>query len=130
MMVIVWKPVAVLGATLALLSACPAQAEMFGEDYKPCGDRENTLEIVDCVDVKTKTWDRRLNKAYKELAQFVEPGQRAPLKAAQKLWIQFRDANCGFYGSQEGTIRQIQAAECLRAMTQDRALELEEAMKP
>jgi uncharacterized protein YecT (DUF1311 family) len=112
-----------------LLAALPAAAEMFGADYKPCGDQSNTLATVDCVAAKTKVWDQRLNTAYKNLTQRIDAGQRDPLKAAQRLWVQYRDANCRFYGSQDGSIREIQAAECLRAMTQDRALELEKAMK-
>jgi uncharacterized protein YecT (DUF1311 family) len=112
-----------------LLLALPAAAEMFGLDYPPCGDQPNTVAIVDCVEAKTRVWDERLNKAYKELPQRIDAGQIGPLKEAQRLWIKFRDANCGFYRSQEGTIRQIQAAECMRSMTRDRALELENAMK-
>jgi uncharacterized protein YecT (DUF1311 family) len=114
---------------LALFISLPAAADMFGSDYKSCGDQSNTVAIVDCVTAQTKIWDQRLNTAYQRLAQRIDAGQRDPLKAAQRLWIQYRDANCRFYGSQEGSIRQIQAAECLRAMTQDRALELEKAMK-
>jgi uncharacterized protein YecT (DUF1311 family) len=130
MMVIVVKAMVLLGAaTVALLTAQPASAEMFGPDYRPCGDQPSTVATVDCVQAKTKAWDQRLNTAYKHLMQRIDAGQGDPLKAAQRLWIQFRDTNCRFYGSQEGTIRQIQAAECLRAMTQDRALELEKAMK-
>jgi uncharacterized protein YecT (DUF1311 family) len=87
------------------------------------------VEIVDCVGAMTKSWDQRLNTAYKNLMQRIDAGQREPLKAAQRLWVQYRDANCRFYASQDGTIRQIQAAECVRALTQDRALELEKAMK-
>jgi uncharacterized protein YecT (DUF1311 family) len=112
-----------------VLLTSPAAAEMFGEDYPPCGDQSNTVAIVDCLEAKTRTWDERLNKAYKDLPQRLDAGQLGPLKEAQRLWIKFRDANCGFYGSQEGTIRQIQAAECMRSMTKDRALELESAMK-
>ena len=37
--------------------------------------------------------------------------------------------NCAFYGVQDGSIRQVQAAECIRSMTEDRAHELEKAMK-
>jgi uncharacterized protein YecT (DUF1311 family) len=114
---------------LIVLLASPASAEMFGSDYPPCGDQSNTVAIVDCLEAKTKTWDERLNKAYKDLPQRLDAGQLGPLKEAQRLWIKFRDANCGFYGSQDGTIRQIQAAECMRSMTKDRALELENAMK-
>ena len=116
-------------AALASLIALPAVAEMFGPDYKPCGDQPNTLATVDCVAAKTKVWDQRLNTAYQSLAKRIDAGQRDPLKAAQRLWVQYRHVNCRFYGAQEGSIREIQAAECLRAMTQGRALELEKAMK-
>lgn len=115
---------------LAVSLASSAVAQMFGPDYKPCGNQPNTLAIVDCVAAKTKISDRQLNADYKKLMQYVDAGQREPLKAAQRLWIQYRDANCLFYGSAEGSIRQIKAAECLRSMTQDRAHELEEAMRP
>ncbi|MGD9614786.1 MAG: lysozyme inhibitor LprI family protein [Alphaproteobacteria bacterium] len=111
------------------LAAHPAEAEMFGPAYSPCGDRPDTFAIVACVQAKTKAADRRLNAAYKALQARIDPSQRQPLLAAQRLWVQYRDANCEFYGAQEGTIRQIQAAECLRAMTDDRARELEQAMK-
>ncbi len=122
------RPFPLIIPALVLLASAAA-AEMFGEDYSPCGDRSNTADIVDCIEAKTKVWDERLNKAYKDLPQRLDAGQLGPLKEAQRLWLKFRDANCGFYDSQEGTIRQIQAAECMRSMTKDRALELENAMK-
>ena len=85
--------------------------------------------IVDCVQARAKFWDERLNAAYKDLMKRIRPDQRQALLAAQQLWIQYRDANCAFYYTGDGTIRQVQAAECLRSMTQDRAQELEKAMK-
>jgi uncharacterized protein YecT (DUF1311 family) len=66
--------------------------------------------------------------AYKALQGRIDAAQRQPLLAAQRQWVQYRDANCGFYGAQEGSIRQVQAAECIRSMTEDRARELEKAM--
>ena len=116
---------------LVVLSGAPALAtDMFGDSYKPCGDQPNTIAIVECTAAKTKAWDARLNTAYVALQRIVDHPQRDPLRNAQRLWIQFRDANCGFYGAANGTIRQIQSAECVRAMTQDRALELEQAARP
>ncbi len=114
---------------LVLLAARPAPAEMFGPDFAPCGDKPSTLDIVACVNARTKVWDQRLNDAYKALQKRIDAGQADPLRAAQRLWLQYRDANCRFYGSANGSIRQVQTAECLRAMTQDRAIELEKAMK-
>ena len=37
--------------------------------------------------------------------------------------------NCGFYGTPDESIRKVQGAECIRSMTEDRARELEKAMK-
>ena len=112
----------------SLLAVLPARAEMFGPDYSPCGDKPSTLSIVECVQAKTNVSDRRLNAAYKALQARIDAAQRRPLLAAQRLWVQYRDANCGFYGVQDGSIRQVQAAECIRSMTEDRARELEKAM--
>ena len=70
-----------------------------------------------------------MNAAYKALQARIDAAQRQPLLAAQRLWVQYLDANCGFYGVRDGSIRQVQAAECIRSMTEDRAHELEKAMK-
>jgi uncharacterized protein YecT (DUF1311 family) len=106
-----------------------AAAEMFGPSFQPCGDKTSTLAIVECVQAKTNAADQRLNAAYKALQARIDVPQRQPLLAAQRLWVQYRDANCGFYGVQNGSIRQVQAAECIRSMTEDRARELERAME-
>ena len=107
----------------------PARAEMFGPCFQPCGEKTSTLAVVECVQEKTNVADQRLNAAYKALQAQIDANQRQPLLTAQRLWVQYRDANCAFYGTQDGSIRQVQAAECLRSMTDDRARELEKAMK-
>lgn len=113
---------------LALLVALPARAAMYGEGFAPCGDRASTAEVVDCLAAKTTVLDRRLNAAWRDLQGRIDPDQRKPLLEAQRLWIRYRDANCRFYAERDGSIRQVDEAECLRAMTEDRALELEHAM--
>ena len=102
---------------------------MFGPGFQPCVDKPSTPGVVECVQAKTNVADQRLNAAYKALQARIDAAQRQPLLSAQRLWVQYRDANCGFYGTQDGSIRQMQAAECLRSMTEDRARELEKAMQ-
>ena len=114
---------------LASLATLPVEAEMFGPGFQTCGEKTSTLAVVECVQAKTNVADQRLNAAYKALQARIEAAQRQPLLAAQRLWVQHRDANCAFYGVQDGSIRQVQAAECIRSMTEDRARELEEATK-
>jgi uncharacterized protein YecT (DUF1311 family) len=114
---------------LAMTVTLPAEAEMFGAGFRPCGEKTSTPEVVECVRAKTSIADQRLNAAYKALQAQVDNAQSQPLLTAQRLWVQYRDANCVFYGTQDGSIRQVQAAECMRPMTEDRASELEKAMR-
>ena len=113
---------------LAFMAAVPASAEMFGPGFQPCGDKPSTPAVVECVQAKTNVADQQLNAAYKALQARIDAAQRQPLLSAQRLWVQYRDANCAFYGVQDGSIRQVQAAECIRSMTEDRAYELETAL--
>ena len=94
------------------------------------GDREqncdgSTYEIVECLKVKTAQWNRRLNAAYKQALEDAQPKQREQLRAAQRLWVQYRDANCLYYDLGEGTIARIEAGYCMKDLTQARAQELE-----
>lgn len=99
-------------------------AEIYGAEYEACSGG-STIEIIDCISARTRSWDDALNAAYESAMAQADPAQRDPLRVAQRLWIAYRDANCRFYGSREGSIRQIEAAECLRFMTEARARELQ-----
>jgi uncharacterized protein YecT (DUF1311 family) len=81
--------------------------------------------MVECLKEKTAQWDKRLNAAYQKAQGGAGNAQRDQLRAAQRLWIQYRDANCLYYGMGEGTIARLEAGECMRSMTEARAKELE-----
>ena len=110
-----------LVAVLALVSV--AQAGDQGEPEQSCDG--NTFQMVECLKGKTAQWDKRLNIAYQKAVQDAQPAQRDQLRAAQRLWIQYRDANCLYYGLGEGTIARLDAGECMRSMTEARAREFE-----
>jgi uncharacterized protein YecT (DUF1311 family) len=112
---------------LAVVASLPAEAEIFGLGFQLCGEKTSTLAVIECVQAKIDAADQRLNAAYKALQAHIDAAQRQSLLAAQRLWVQYRDANCAFYGTPDGSIRQVQATECLRSMTEDRARELEKA---
>jgi uncharacterized protein YecT (DUF1311 family) len=85
----------------------------------------STYQMVECLHKLTEKWDRRLNKAYQEALKDGPKEQREQLRKAQRLWVQFRDANCMFYALGEGSIARLDAGECMRGMTETRAKELE-----
>ena len=109
---------------IGLVLVSPAFADEPDEPDQECG--VSTYEMVECLKAKTAFWDKRLNAAYQaKLKETEGKQQREQLRAAQRLWLQFRDANCLFYDLGEGTIARIEAGECMRSMTEARAKELE-----
>jgi len=108
-------------AILVLASAAPAGDQ--GDPATSCGG--GTPEMVECLTARTAQWDKRMTIAYQQALNDAPPQQRAQLRAAQRLWIQYREANCLYYGLGEGSIARIDAGECLRSMTEARARELE-----
>ncbi len=112
---------------LAAVMAALAPAANARDPGEPAScDGVSTPEIVDCVNAKTAQWDKRMNAAYQKALKADEPRRQEQLRAAQRLWIQFRDANCLYFDMGEGTIARIDAAECMRNMTEARARELED----
>ncbi len=112
-----------LGAALTAALVSAACAGDQGDPDQACDG--NTFQMVDCLKAKTAQWDKRMTTAYQQAIKDAGQQQREQLRAAQRLWIQYRDANCLYYGMGEGTIARIDAGECMRNMTEARARELE-----
>jgi|SRR6266702_7065717 len=112
-----------LGAALTAALVSAACAGDQGDPDQACDG--NTSQMVDCLKAKTAQWDKRMTTAYQQAIKDAGQQQREQLRAAQRLWIQYRDANCLYYGMGEGTIARIDAGECMRNMTEARARELE-----
>jgi len=113
-------------ALFIAVSAAKAEtaSEWYGPEYRQCGDAD-TATIVQCVNKLVKLWEARLDAAFKKLLDLTEADRREELQKTQDLWVQYRDANCRWYGSGAGTIKRIEASECMRIMTSRRALDLE-----
>ena len=113
---------------LTALVAIPAtaSADMYSAEYQAC-NQSTTVDIVECVSSAGKKWDARLKPAFDALVERSEPAQLPALEQAQRLWAEYRDANCTFYAGAGGTLAQTEAAECFRAMTRARVCELQQA---
>ena len=120
------QAITVLGALTFGLPALAIDDVPYGAEYQTC-TKGSTVDIEQCIGRLTRAWDRRLNAAYRMLLKSQPRSDQ--LRIAQRLWLQFRDANCRYYGSSEGTIRRLQYAECMRSTTAHRALELEDLAK-
>jgi uncharacterized protein YecT (DUF1311 family) len=108
---------ALIGAAVSAFAGDPGDPETICDG--------STYEMVDCLKAKTAYWDKRMTIAYQAALKDAQPKQREQLRVAQRLWIQYRDANCLYYGLGEGTIARIDAGECMRKMTEDRTREFD-----
>jgi uncharacterized protein YecT (DUF1311 family) len=114
-------------AAIGLASSATLAAEE--ADKEPSCDG-STNQIVECQKAKLARLDQRLNAAYQQALKNASPGQLEQLRIAQRLWLQYRDANCLFYDKGEGTIARIETGSCMLSMTEARARELEDVGSP
>jgi uncharacterized protein YecT (DUF1311 family) len=109
-------------AAVALLGA--AVFAIAGEQGNPGDCAGSTPEMVDCLMAQHAHWDKQLTIAYQQAMKDAVPAQKEKLREAERAWIKYRDANCGYYAAGEGSIARIDAAACMLNMTQKRAEEL------
>lgn len=117
----------------ALYPACLGQASTACQDL-PGG--QTTIGISECIQAETAEWDAILNEEYvatQELNAMADAeglsrmmDRTEALRAAQRAWIAFRDADCAarYAMWQDGSIRTVVGANCHLTMTAQRAIEL------
>lgn len=117
----------------ALVLACStwaahAQGTVLSPQHAACmrHSGDTTMGMIDCIAAETQRQDRRLNQAYKAAMALQSPERKKQLRAAQRAWIQFRDANCAFYFDPGGgSLARVSANDCVMTSTAQRAQELE-----
>ena len=121
---------AVLLAASSLLIA-PAAAQTgtvpLSATFQTCLDKSGgvTAEMHACISAEHERQDQLLNRNYKALMADLTPERKKQLQTAQRLWLQYRDANCQFYADPDGgTAAGVAAADCVLQMTAGRAREL------
>nr|WP_315970127.1 lysozyme inhibitor LprI family protein [Comamonas testosteroni] len=116
-----------LAPCLALSSLDARAAGEYSRQYESCMTQaQSTTATVGCIGDEVEIQDKRLNKAYQALMPTLKPERQKKLRALQRQWLQFRDANCAFYLDPEGgTITRITGSRCILDMTASRADELE-----
>ncbi len=119
-------------ALVSLLS--PLSSIARAEDGSQCNADGNTSEMAACAQDDLAKEDKNLNKvygAYLKKMQSLDADMVATppdtavgrLKAAQRAWIAFRDAECPLESvdNMGGSIEHILIPACLATLTKDRA---------
>jgi uncharacterized protein YecT (DUF1311 family) len=115
-------------AIVGVAHASPLTNADTSNSYAACMDKSGGITSAreDCISEELELQDRRLNNSYKALMTSILQERRADLRDAQRKWIAFRDANCGFYYDPEGgSAARLASMGCVLTFTADRAHELE-----
>jgi uncharacterized protein YecT (DUF1311 family) len=115
------------GIVIAIMCMLWTQSLQAEPKEENCEDRKSTADIVECLAIQAAVWERRLNAAYQKLIDDLPARRRDRLRSAQRIWLQFRDANCAYFASRDGTIARVDAGQCLLRLNAGRAIELEES---
>jgi uncharacterized protein YecT (DUF1311 family) len=84
--------------TIVLLAAVltakvPVRAQHMNEKDTPCSTAVTTAELRSCFARDRDVADSGLDDAYKEIRARLDGEDATRLNLAQRLWIQYRDAN-------------------------------------
>jgi uncharacterized protein YecT (DUF1311 family) len=109
--------------------AVAAADNEMSQEYLTCIDKSNgvTSEMLDCISAELMRQDTRLNENYKRLMSKLSAKRKEGLREAQRAWVKFRDANCGFYYDPDGgSAARLASNNCILSATANRATELKE----
>ncbi|WP_341645228.1 lysozyme inhibitor LprI family protein [Thauera sp. SDU_THAU2] len=124
--------IALAASLVCLCISAHASDDLYSPAYAQCMDTSGgvTAAMHDCIGEEHARQDARLNAAYKKLTALLPAERKNELRAVQRLWIQYRDANCRFYADPDGgTLATLRAGLCGLEMTAQRAKELELLME-
>ncbi len=121
----VMKRVTFVAVTILLTSAREGSAQHMNAKDAPCQIGPNSEQTL-CFFNEAQAADRELNLVYNKIRKILSPTDQSKLQTAQRLWVQFRDANCGaerelFDG---GSAAPMVYQACLGADTRQRTTEL------
>jgi uncharacterized protein YecT (DUF1311 family) len=104
-----------------------ARAQHMNSAGAPCRNVAVTVEMENCFTKAYKDADNRLNQSYSQIVKVLKPEDLERLKAAQRLWIQFRDATCVAESDlyQGGTASAPAYSACLEELTRQRTADLD-----
>ena len=93
----------------------------------PCRNVAVTVAVENCFEKAYKAADSHLNQTYSQISSVLPSDDVQRLKAAQRLWIEFRDATCTaeshlFNG---GTASAPAYSACLEELTRQRVADLQ-----
>ena len=100
------------------LNACLAKPEAL-----------STPGMVECADAAIRGWDKRLNEVYQQVMTDLDPKSQELLRASQRRWVAFREAEReamgGPWRQDRGTIIRVLTVNADLSAIKERVQELQ-----
>ncbi|SFN04569.1 Uncharacterized conserved protein YecT, DUF1311 family [Izhakiella capsodis] len=95
-----------------------------------CTKATTQAEMNQCANADYKNADSELNLIYKHVLKSTSGEHKSLLQAAQRKWIEYRNADCQFqtFKSKSGTVWPMNFSTCLENKTRQRTKELKEML--
>ena len=122
---------------ITLLAACFIAGSGFMLTSSPgratdCSKAQTQMALTECAGSAFEKSDAQLNKVYKEAMSRLKssPDKAKLLKASEKAWISFRDAQCRFISSavEGGSAQPMIQADCANDLTKARTKALSDLL--
>jgi uncharacterized protein YecT (DUF1311 family) len=108
------------------VSGVSLQAQHMNAVDAPCRTAGPDAEKTRCFIAEAQAAESEMNAVYIKVREALAPSDQSKLQIAQRLWVQFRDANCaaerGLY--EGGSAAPMAGAACVAADTRQRMTEL------
>ncbi len=132
-------PKAEMTAFRACLTAAQSREEGQACDtplYEACNEKmdapDSTVAMIACTAMQTNAWDIMLNEVWPQALADLTPTAQTMLRAAQRIWITLRKADCDavYQVNIGGTIRGPAYGACMVQMTKDRYFWIKDFASP
>ncbi len=112
--------------SIAFVAAGASGAQQMNEPDSPCAGVVVTSDLVACLEKARASADVEMKVLYQEIKARLDVNEAQQLAKTQRLWIEYRDANCSAERSlyEPGTAAPPAYLACLEAMTRERTKEL------
>jgi uncharacterized protein YecT (DUF1311 family) len=91
-----------------------------------CADSAQSQAALNaCAVDGARAADQQLKQSYDDLTRYLDPVSKDRLAAAEKAWIAYRNADCGFWGASAASLSKMNYENCLAQLTTARAKELD-----